>query len=111
MFPFTVRRDGTLLGHEKCAILYRLVNEDASHLLPATASARQHAVAAQPCHIGQPVALRCPGGGAALRVSAGARVISETWSGDDETSIVNLQREYHQVGAIFEKIELLVEHI
>jgi hypothetical protein len=87
------------------------MNEDASHLIPDTASAHQHALAAQPCHIGQPVALRRPGGGAALRVSAGARVISDTWSGDDETSIVNLQREYHQVGAVLEKLELLVQHL
>ena len=111
VFPFTVRRGQTLLSHEKCTILYRLVNEDASRLLPATASARDRAVAAQPCHIGQPVALRRPGGGAALRVSAGARVISESWSGDDETSIVNLQSEYHQVGAVLEKLELLVQHL
>jgi len=107
IFPFTVRRGKGLLSYDQCAILYRLVNENASHLLRA-ATPRQRAVAAQPCHIGQPVKLRVPGGGAALRVSAGARIVSDSWSGDDETSIKKLQREFHQVATIFEKIELLV---
>jgi hypothetical protein len=109
IFPFTVRSGETLLPHGQSAILYRLVNEDASHLLPATATPRQRAVAAQPCHIGQPVPLRGLGGSAAHRVSAGARVVSDTWSGDEEASIANLQREFHQVDTIFEKIELLVQ--
>ena len=111
IFPFTVMRGKGLLPPEQCAILYRLVNQDASHLLPGTASPRQRAVAAQPCHIGQPVSLRAPGGGAALRVSAGARVVSDSWSGDEEESIANLQREFHQVDTIFEKLELLVDRI
>ena len=104
-------RDKCLLSPEQCAILYRLVNQDASHLLSATASPRQRAVAAQACHIGQPVSLRAPGGGAALRVSAGARVVSDSWTGDEEESIANLQREFHQVDTIFEKLELLVDRI
>ena len=108
IFPFTVCR-GKILSYDECAILYRLLNEDASHLLPATATQRKRSVAAQRCHIGQPV--RLPGGGGALRVSAGSRVVSDSWSEDEEISIANLQCEFHQVDAVFEKIELLVQFI
>src|SRR6185312_5608702 len=74
---------------------------------------RHRSLAAQPCHIGQPVALALPQGGsvAALRISAGARVVSESWSAAGEAaSLANLEREFEQVRVILAKLDLLVRH-
>jgi len=112
IFPFLVRRAGRALGAADCAILYRALNADVSALLPAGASARQRRLAAQLCHIGQPVALTLPAGAvAALRISAGARVVSESWSAAGEAaSFAALEREFDQVSFILDKLALLLRH-
>jgi hypothetical protein len=104
IFPFRVRRGGTVLTPAECAVLYRGLNQDMAPLLGAEPLARQL------CHIGQPVALA--DGSAALRISAGARVVSETWSRRSEaTSFVALEREFEQVRTILAKIALLLPHL
>ena len=69
--------------------------------------------AAKICLVGQPVALgsarRHPT--AALRISAGARLVTETWSSDGQTALENLHRELGRVDAIVAKIEWLVAHM
>lgn len=113
IFPFLVHRDGRALGPDACGVLYRALNADVSGALPATLSVRHRSLAAQPCHIGQPVALALPQGGsvAALRISAGARVVSESWSAAGEAaSLANLEREFEQVRVILAKLDLLVRH-
>ncbi len=112
IFPFFVRRHGRHLSLARATKLYRALNDDVSALLPATLPLRERWIAAQRCHIGQPVPVRDRQGelSGALRVSAGARVISETWTGDIETSAEVLVREFDQVRGIVEKIGLLVRH-
>ncbi|MGO8916546.1 MAG: hypothetical protein ACLQJR_11635 [Stellaceae bacterium] len=113
IFPFLVRRAGRALGVADCVILYRALNTDVSVLLPADASARQRRLAAQLCHIGQPVALTLPTGAAvaALRISAGARVVSESWSAAGEAaSFALLEREFDQVRLLLAKLGLLLRH-
>lgn len=113
IFPFLVRRAGRVLGLADCASLYRALNADVSSLLPGGLSVRQRRVAAQLCHIGQPVTLTLPDGAAAaaLRISAGARVVSETWSAAGEVaSVAALEREFDQVRLILEKLALLIRH-
>ncbi len=113
IFPFLLRRAGRVLGPAECTLIYRALNEDVSGMLPATLAARSRAVAAQLCHIGQPVPFALPGGGAvaALRISAGARVVSECWSpAGAAESAANLEREFEQVRVILAKIDLLLRH-
>jgi len=71
---------------------------------------RDAGIAARVCLIGQPVALaqRGPHPIAALRIGAGARLVTETWSSDADTAHGNLQRELGRVGAIVAKIEWLL---
>jgi hypothetical protein len=110
IFPFLVRRAGRVLGLADCVSLYRALNADVSGLLPAGLTARQRGVAAQLCHIGQPVALTVPAG-AALRISAGARIVSESWSEAAEAaSFAALEREFDQVRLILDKLALLLRH-
>jgi len=109
IFPFAIRRNGDLLQFDDCAKIYRALN---SRLQPAHATDEERQLAAQLCHIGQPVALRREGGTmAVLRISAGARVVSETWSADEAVAQANLQHEIDQVAAICRKIEFLVTRL
>jgi hypothetical protein len=113
IFPFFVRRHGKLLSFEACGQLYRALNCDVSHLLPRSATARQHQVAAQICHIGQPVGVidRLGSLAGTLRISAGSRVVSETWHAANQVaSLEKLEEEFAQIQTILDKIDLLVEY-
>jgi len=109
IFPFAIRRNGDLLQLSDCTKIYRALN---SYFNPANATDDERQLAAQLCHIGQPVALRREGGTmAVLRISAGARIVSETWSTDDAIAQANLQHEIDQVATICKKIEFLVTRL
>jgi hypothetical protein len=113
IFPFFVRRQGKLLSFEACGKLYRALNCDVSHLLPSSATVQQQQIAAQICHIGQPVSVIDPPGTlvGTLRISAGSRVVSETWRAAGEgASLRKLEREFAQIRTILDKIDLLVEN-
>jgi hypothetical protein len=107
IFPFVVRHGDRVLSLEQCRTLYRALARDAAH---AASTDDPAAVAAKPCLVGQPVALGCGEGQpiAALRICAGARLVTEAWSPDADTARGNLQRELGHVGAIVAKIEWLL---
>lgn len=112
IFPFFVRRKGALLAHADAGIVYRALNDDVASLLPAALPPMLRLLAARRCHIGQPVAVPDGKGGSlgALRISAGARVVSESWRRDALVARENLRGEFDQVRAIIEKIALLVRY-
>ena len=112
IFPFFIRRKGTLLSHGDAGILYRALNDDVAALLPATLPPMLRLLTARRCHIGQPVAVPDGNGSSigALRISAGARVVSETWRSDMLAARENLRAEFDQVRAIIEKLALLVRY-
>jgi hypothetical protein len=86
IFSFVIRRGDRIRTLEQCKGLYRA--------LAATPVASNHSSAdARPCLIGQPVALGSgPSPVAALRISAGARLVSEAWSPDKQVASRNLDR-------------------
>jgi len=109
IFPFRLKRGGAWLTPAECTVLYRALNQDASPLLRGL-HPDEEALARQLCHIGQPVALA--DGSAALRISAGARVVSETWSRRNEAaSFAALEREFEQVRTILAKTALLLPQL
>lgn len=70
-------------------------------------------LAARICHIGQPVPLAQPSGEGlmgALRVSAGARLISGEPSHSALAPEARLAREFADVGVVFAKIGLILRH-
>jgi len=98
IFPFFVRRRGQTLSAAACATLHRLLNHDLGAALPS-ADPRERALAALPCHIGQPVAVSGTDGACGvLRVSAGARIAAAS-GGSAEA----LRR-------VFAKVTLLLRH-
>jgi hypothetical protein len=113
IFPFVMRSGGRCLSLAEAQRVYRALNDDVSSMLPPGASPGERQLAARLCHIGQPVAFAGPDGEtAALRISAGARVASETWSdAGEDAAIRTLQREFEQVRTILDKIDLLLRHL
>jgi hypothetical protein len=111
IFPFQVRRAGRPMSFTQCATLYRALNEDVSAHIPG-ATAEERALGARLCHIGQPVMLGTSAeDAAALRISAGARVVSETWSiAGEDAAIANLAREFAEIRTVLAKLALLVRH-
>ena len=107
IFPFTVRRDGHLLSVTDCRLLHRALMRDCGDLVAGSAADR--AVAAERCLVGQPVRIERQGEAATavLRLCVGARLITDTWSPDENLAQQNLQREADRVAAIIAKIELL----
>jgi hypothetical protein len=112
IFPFVIRHDDRILSSADCRKIYRALARDASNAVSANVPGCDPEIAAKICLVGQPVALgdfeRHPIG--ALRICAGARLVTETWSSDEATARGKLQHELGRVGAIVSKIEWLVAH-
>lgn len=88
--------------------VYFWLNTDLAALLPEDA-----AIAARICHIGQPVPLAQPNGNGmqgALRVSAGARLISGEPSHRDLAPKARLGREFSDLNIVFRKIGCILRH-
>jgi hypothetical protein len=109
IFTFSLRAphqpDRCLTPAEARAVYFWL-NTDLSPLLPHAPSS-----AARICHIGQPVPLPQPGGAepqGALRVSAGARLISGEPSHGELDDEARLAQEFADLTAVFEKISLVL---
>ncbi|HEX7563690.1 MAG TPA: hypothetical protein VF396_10630 [Bradyrhizobium sp.] len=113
IFPFVIGAQDRALSLDDCRKIYRALARDARDSVAAEVHGRDAEIAAMPCLIGQPVALRQRGPHpiAALRICAGARLVTETWSADADTAHASLQRELGHVGAIVAKIEWLLAHI
>jgi hypothetical protein len=75
----------------------------------ARGSAGENERETAPCLIGQPVALgSSEASTAALRISAGARLVSEAWSPDENIARDNLERAIGQVDVAVAKLEGLL---
>jgi hypothetical protein len=106
IFAFVIRHNGRALAPDDCRKIYRALARDVR--LDVSTDGRDPDVAAQICLIGQPVAL---GESAALRICAGARLVTECWSSDENVARENLQRELGHVRAVVAKIEWLLANI
>lgn len=92
--------------------LYAWLNTDLSDLVPANDP--DAAVASVLCHIGQPVPLAHPDLpgvlAGALRISAGARLVSGEPSHEGMDPTGRLQREARNVSRVLDKVGLIVRH-
>ena len=105
IFPFFIRRDGRMLELDEMTKIYYALNRDLSGACPETATREERALAATPCHIGQPVKLP---GGTVLRIGISARIVSEAWTEDEHIAKVNLRALIAQIGTVVRKIDLIV---
>jgi hypothetical protein len=110
IFPFVMRRKGRPLSMAEARLVHQALNEDVSALLPQ----RARDVAARLCHVGEPVEIADGQGGTtgALRISADARLVSESWAGDGMVAAMDrLRLHCRQIVVTFEKGRLLVGEI
>jgi hypothetical protein len=99
------------LGPEDARLVYELLNSDLSDALPPVLSKTERHLAALRCHIGQPVPLRDGDGIAgALRLCAGARLVSGEPSRAALEPAQRLAGEIADSLAVLDKISLILRH-
>lgn len=109
IFSFVIRHDGRVLSLDDCRRIHRALSRNAADAVAANGAGSDREVAEKVCLVGQPVALReCERYPvAALRICAGARLVTEAWSSARDAAQAHVQRELDRVGAVVSKIEWL----
>ena len=111
IFPFFILKDNEALPIDKVKKLYTLLNSDLSDQFQDS-SLETIRLAAQKCHIGQAVNVKYGNDieSAVLRISLGARVISESWVNRDISLYFrNIETQMSQITVIIKKIELILD--
>ena len=110
IFPFFILKNNVALSVDNVKKLYTLLNSDLSDKF-ADSSIEIIRLAAQKCHIGQAVEVKYSNDieSAVLRMSLGARVISESWVNRDISLFFrNIELQMNQITIIIKKIELII---
>jgi hypothetical protein len=111
IFPFKIMRDGRAVSYAEARLLHRALNAD---LVSYGLGGLHDGSAAAPCHIGQPVAVADGAGGTSgvLRISADARLVTESWAGTgDLVSTGRLIRQFDRIAQVLEKLRFLLRHM
>ncbi|SDW28790.1 hypothetical protein [Flavobacterium degerlachei] len=112
IFPFFIFKDKEVLSVDKVKKLYTLLNSDLSDQFEDS-SLEIIRLAAQKCHIGQAVNVKFNNEteSAILRISLGARVISESWVNRDISLFFrNIELQMSQITITIKKIELILSN-
>jgi hypothetical protein len=119
IFSFAVRNPNSSskkwLRIRELKTIYYLLNRDCSTHLPKSASSKERRLAAQKCHIGQPVTIaRCTENGetGALRIACGARLVYgityDTTLGHNPQE--RFQRELNDARTVLAKVSLILKY-
>ncbi|SDW39565.1 hypothetical protein SAMN05444411_101635 [Lutibacter oricola] len=112
IFPFFILKNNEVLPVEKVKKLYLLLNSDLSDQFKDS-PLKTIRLAGQKCHIGQAVNVKYGNDiqSAILRISLGARVISESWVNRDISLYFrNIEIQMNQITVIIKKIELILDN-
>mgnify|MGYP000891142371 CR=1 FL=1 len=112
IFPFFIIKNKDVLLLENVKKLYTLLNSDLSDQFQDSPLEIVR-LAAQKCHIGQAVEVKYGNdiNSAILRISLGARVISESWVNRDISLFFrNIETQMNQITVIIKKIELILSN-
>jgi len=112
IFPFFILKNNKVLTNDNVKKLYTLLNSDISNQFEGS-SIEIIRLAAQKCHIGQAVNVKYGNDiqSAVLRISLGARVISESWVNRDISIYFrNIEAQMSQITVIIKKIELILNN-
>ena len=112
IFPFFILNNKKVLSVEQVKKLYVLLNSDLSNQFKES-SLEVIRLASQKCHIGQAVNVKYNNDtqSAILRISLGARVISESWVNRDISLYFrNIEAQMNQITIIIKKIELILNN-
>ena len=112
IFPFFILKNNEVLSVDKVKKIYTLLNSDLSDQFEDS-PLEIIRLAAQKCHIGQAVDVKYGNGieSAVLRISLGARVISDSWVNRDISLFFrNIEAQMSQITIIIKKIELILSN-
>ena len=112
IFPFFILKNKEVLSVDHVKKLYLLLNTDLSDQFKDS-PLEIIRLAAQKCHIGQAVNVKYGNDiqSAILRISLGARVISESWVNRDISIYFrNIELQMNQITVIIKKIELILNN-
>ncbi|MFK5879458.1 MAG: hypothetical protein QM478_08170 [Flavobacteriaceae bacterium] len=112
IFPFFILKNKEVLSIDNVKKLYFLLNSDLSNQFK-DAPLEIIRLAAQKCHIGQAVNIKYSSDfqSGVLRISLGARVISESWVNRDISIYFrNIEIQMNQITVIIKKIELILSN-
>nr|WP_315153456.1 hypothetical protein [uncultured Flavobacterium sp.] len=112
IFPFFILKDEKALSIDQVKKVYLLLNSDISDKF-SDSPVEILRLASQKCHIGQPVNVKYGNNfqSAVLRISLGARVISESWVNRDISLFFrNIETQMNQITIIIKKIELILSN-
>ena len=112
IFPFFILKNKEVLSIDNVKKLYILLNSDISDQFEGSPLGIIR-LAAQKCHIGQAVNVKYGNDiqSAILRISLGARVISESWVNRDISIYFrNIEIQMNQITVIIKKIELILNN-
>ncbi|UMB60686.1 hypothetical protein MHL31_00390 [Lutibacter sp. A80] len=112
IFPFFILKNNEVLSIKNVKKVYTLLNSDLSNQFKGS-SLETIRLAAQKCHIGQAVNVKHGSDieSAILRISLGARVISESWVNRDISLYFrNIEAQMSQITIIIKKIELILNN-
>lgn len=112
--PHQGSEGGMPLTMQRARLLYRWLNADVLHVLPGAISGEDRQLARLLCHIGQPAPVLHPAlagqPAGALRISAGARLLSGEPSHEGLDVNCRLAREIADAQRVLGKIALLLRH-
>jgi glutamate/tyrosine decarboxylase-like PLP-dependent enzyme len=110
VFPFFVKGRNGRLSPAQVQQLYHFLNADISAEAPdgLSLSPAEKQWASQPCHIGQPVHIAGMNT-AILRISLGARVVSQCNWLTDAHALEKIEDELLQIDTILQKIQLCIQ--
>ncbi len=110
IFPFLIRGDKDLLDGNSIVEIYRALNRNIASEIGFGATPHEISLAAQLCHIGQPVKIKLPGGNAtaALRIAIGSRNLFEAWSPAGAAPAV--EAILTDVDTVLQKIHLILKN-
>jgi hypothetical protein len=113
ILPFFIVNRGRVLSPAESDVVYAALDRDITALLPPDASEETRRIAAQLCHVGQPVCVRHPSGldSAILRMSAGATAITDNLFRCEGGVTVDMSREVTRAATVVSKIGLILEHL
>ena len=113
IFPFLIINQGSPLTLAESRIVYEALNRDLSPILPSKSNREDAAVLVRPCHVGQPVGISDRQGReiGAIRISASARLVSESWRHSEPGGAIEEMRAMMgRVRIVLEKIQRITSH-
>lgn len=108
--PAIPGQERKLLGMADARRIYEWLNADLTNALPQTIPPKDRELAARRCHIGQPVQMTIGAGApiGALRIAAGARLVSGEPSHAGLTEQQRIHREIEDAGVVLDKLALIL---